>query len=109
MVKKKKSEKTIESEKNIKNEEKSEEKEAVEELSIHELESMIKAEKDRSLRLSAEFENYKKRSAKENQEFKRFANETLFKQLFSVEITLKELLIPLKKAQKIKAFLRVSS
>ena len=51
---------------------------------IHELKALIEAEKDRVLRLSAEFENYKKRSLKETQDFRRFANETLLKQLLSV-------------------------
>jgi len=51
---------------------------------IHELKALLEAEKDRTLRLSAEFENYKKRSGKETRDFKKFANETLLKQLFSV-------------------------
>ena len=35
-------------------------------------------------RLSAEFENYKKRKQRESDEFKKFANETVFKQLLTV-------------------------
>ncbi|MCK5543359.1 MAG: nucleotide exchange factor GrpE, partial [Desulfobacterales bacterium] len=73
-----------EKEKNTENSENSLEKETEKEPGIHELKALIEAEKDRALRLSADFENYKKRSTKENQDFKRFANETLLKQLFSV-------------------------
>lgn len=36
---------------------------------------------DRLLRVSAEFENYKKRSAREIREFKKYANETLVKEM----------------------------
>ena len=36
------------------------------------------------LRLSAEFENFKKRKQREIDEFKKFANETIFRQLLSV-------------------------
>ncbi len=39
---------------------------------------------DRFVRLSAEFDNYKKRSAREVETFKKFANETLIKELFPV-------------------------
>ena len=39
---------------------------------------------DRFLRISAEFENYKKRSAREMDEFRKFANESLIKELLSV-------------------------
>lgn len=39
---------------------------------------------DRVLRISADFENYKKRSARENKEFKKYANETLIKELLPV-------------------------
>ncbi len=39
---------------------------------------------DRFLRVSAEFENYKKRSAREMADFKKFANESLIKELLSV-------------------------
>ncbi len=48
------------------------------------LEEQITSEKDRVLRLSAEFENYKKRKQRELDDFKRFANETIFKQLLTV-------------------------
>lgn len=39
---------------------------------------------DRLLRTSAEFENYRKRSARELQDFRKYANETLLKELLSV-------------------------
>ena len=48
------------------------------------LKEELAAEKDRVLRLSAEFENYKKRSSKELSDFKKFANESLFRQLLTV-------------------------
>ncbi len=50
----------------------------------NQLEEQIASEKDRVLRLSAEFENYKKRKQRELDDFKRFANETIFKQLLTV-------------------------
>jgi molecular chaperone GrpE len=43
------------------------------------LKDHLAAEKDRVLRLSAEFENYKKRKERELSDFKKFANETVFK------------------------------
>jgi molecular chaperone GrpE len=39
---------------------------------------------DRLLRVSAEFENYKKRTAREQTEFKKYANEALIKDLLQV-------------------------
>jgi molecular chaperone GrpE len=51
---------------------------------IQELKDQAAAEKDRVLRLSAEFENYKKRTQREINDFKKFANETIFRQLLSV-------------------------
>ena len=51
---------------------------------IQELKDQAAAEKDRALRLSAEFENYKKRTQREINEFKKFANESIFRQLLSV-------------------------
>ena len=76
---KKKSNKTVKSSKDD-----LAEKETKKEPGTHELNALVEAEKDRALRLSAEFDNYKKRSAKEIQDFKRFANETLLKQLLTV-------------------------
>ncbi len=40
-------------------------------------------EKDKCLRLSAEFENYKKRKEREIEDFRKFANEAVFKQFLS--------------------------
>lgn len=39
---------------------------------------------ERLLRISAEFENYKKRSAREMEDFKKFANESLIKEILPV-------------------------
>ena len=54
------------------------------ETKIKALEEETKETYDRFLRLSAEFENYKKRSAREMSEFKKFANESLIKELLLV-------------------------
>ena len=54
------------------------------EKTIDALEKLLCEEKDRVLRLSAEFENYKKRKQRELDDFKKFANETIFKQLLTV-------------------------
>jgi molecular chaperone GrpE len=51
---------------------------------IQELKDQVATEKDRALRLSAEFENYKKRTQREINDFKKFANESIFRQLLSV-------------------------
>lgn len=58
---------------------------------IKEMEAKLKAAQeesretyDRFLRISAEFENYKKRSAREMDEFRKFANESLIKEMLSV-------------------------
>ena len=58
---------------------------------LKEMETRIKSSEeeakesyDRFLRVSAEFENYKKRSAREMSEFKKFANESLLKKLLLV-------------------------
>jgi molecular chaperone GrpE len=51
---------------------------------IQELKDQAAAEKDKALRLSAEFENFKKRKQREIDDFKKFANEMVFKQLLSV-------------------------
>jgi len=48
------------------------------------LEEQLCAEKDRFIRLSAEFDNYRKRKQREIDEFKKFANETVFKHFLSV-------------------------
>ncbi|MDM8552511.1 nucleotide exchange factor GrpE [Desulfobacterales bacterium HSG2] len=49
-----------------------------------EAEQEIKETQDRLLRVSAEFENYKKRSAREMEGFKKFANESLIKEMLPV-------------------------
>ncbi len=58
---------------------------------IKELETKLEAAKqeaqeayDRFLRVSAEFENYKKRSAREMNEFKKYANESFIKAMLPV-------------------------
>ncbi len=58
---------------------------------IKEMEAELKAAQeesrqtyDRFLRVSAEFENYKKRSDREIDEFRKFANESLIKEMLSV-------------------------
>jgi len=51
---------------------------------IRELTEQLDSEKDRVLRLSAEFENYRKRKQREFDDFKKFANETVFKSLLTV-------------------------
>jgi len=48
------------------------------------LQAELQAEKDKSLRLSAEFENYKKRSSREIFDFRKYANESVFKKLLTV-------------------------
>ena len=58
---------------------------------IKELEAKLEAKEkeavetyDRLLRASAEFDNYKKRSAREMEEFRKFANQSLIKEMLSV-------------------------
>jgi molecular chaperone GrpE len=51
---------------------------------IASLEAALESEKDRFMRLSAEFDNYRKRKQREIDEFRKFANETVFKQFLSV-------------------------
>ena len=50
----------------------------------YKLKEQISSEKDKVLRLSAEFENYKKRKQRELDSFKKFANETVFKQFLTI-------------------------
>lgn len=47
-------------------------------------EAALKEANDRALRLSAEFENYKKRMTRETEEFRKYSNEVLIKQLLTV-------------------------
>ncbi len=70
--------------KNAKKDKPAKKAEAAAKPSIKELEELLASEKDRVLRLSAEFENYKKRKQRELDDFKKFANETVFKQLLTV-------------------------
>lgn len=62
-----------------------------EENPIKELEAKLEAKEkeaaetyDRLLRASAEFDNYKKRSSREMEEFRKFANQSLIKEMLSV-------------------------
>lgn len=55
-----------------------------EEPGVNELTAQLEKEKERVLRLSAELENYKKRMEKELSQFKKYANESLLKQLLTV-------------------------
>jgi len=57
---------------------------ATQEQGVNELKEQLASEKDRLLRLSAEFENYKKRKQRETDDFKKFANESIFRQLLTV-------------------------
>lgn len=57
---------------------------ASETITVEQLVAALSAEKDRVLRLSAEFENYKKRSSREMADFRKFANETILRQLLIV-------------------------
>jgi molecular chaperone GrpE len=51
---------------------------------LGELEEQLEAEKDRFMRLSAEFDNFRKRKQREIDEFRKFANESVFKQFLPV-------------------------
>jgi len=58
---------------------------------IKDLEAKLKSKEqeaketyDRLLRVSADFENYKKRSAREMEEFRKFSNQSLIKEMLSV-------------------------
>ena len=51
---------------------------------LKETEAALKESNDKVLRISAEFENYKKRMTRETDEFKKYANEVLIKQLLTV-------------------------
>lgn len=54
------------------------------EAEFEEARNQAKENYDRFLRVSAEFENYKKRSARETELFKKFANESLIKEMLPV-------------------------
>lgn len=52
--------------------------------SLEALKEELASAQDKTLRLSAEFENFKKRKQREIDDFKKFANETVFRQLLTV-------------------------
>jgi len=54
------------------------------EAKVETAEQEAKGNYDRFLRISAEFENYKKRSVREINEFRKYANESLIKEILSV-------------------------
>jgi len=54
------------------------------EVQLEATEQEAKENYDRLLRVSAEFENYKKRTSRELEEFRKFANQSLIKELLSV-------------------------
>jgi molecular chaperone GrpE len=61
------------------------------ETSLKEIEAKLEAKEkeaketyDRLLRVSAEFENYKKRAAREMEDFRKYANQSLLKEMLSV-------------------------
>ena len=54
------------------------------EAQLEQREQEAKENYDRLLRVSAEFENYKKRTSRELEEFRKFANQSLIKELLSV-------------------------
>ena len=61
------------------------------EISLKEMEAKFEAKKEeaeetyeRLLRVSAEFENYKKRAAREMEDFRKYANQSLLKEMLSV-------------------------
>lgn len=68
----------------LKTDAKSKEKAGDAEKEMKGLEKQLAFEKDRVLRLSAEFENYKKRKQRELDDFKKFANESVFRQFLTV-------------------------
>lgn len=76
----------------IRAEEKSQDEErASEEQSLKDLQSKLDAREkeyretyDRMLRVTAEFENYKKRMSREMEDFRKFANQSLLKEVLSV-------------------------
>jgi molecular chaperone GrpE len=71
-----------------------------------ELEKQVAAEKDKILRLSAEFENYKKRKQRELDSFKKFANESILKQFLTVVDNLERAISSAEENSDAKAFLK---
>ena len=77
--------------KQIETKEKDSDKKERKKSSVKELETKLAAKEqeakenyDRFLRVSAEFENYRKRSAREMSDFKKFANESLLKEILLI-------------------------
>jgi molecular chaperone GrpE len=73
---------------------------------IASLEAELEAEKDRFMRLSAEFDNYRKRKQREIDEFRKFANETVFKQFLSVVDNLERAIISAENNKDIESLLK---
>ncbi|WP_300457704.1 nucleotide exchange factor GrpE [Desulfobacula sp.] len=76
--------------------EKSQKKNTSDKTVINELKEQLSDEKDRNLRLLAEFENFKKRKQRELDEFKKFANEAVFRQLLTVVDNLERAILSAK-------------
>lgn len=51
---------------------------------VAEMAAKLTAAEDRYLHLAAEFENYKKRTRRENDDFKKYANESILKEMLGV-------------------------
>ncbi len=73
---------------------------------IASVEAALEAEKDRFIRLSAEFDNYRKRKQREIDEFKKFANETVFKQFLPVVDNLERALASAENNQDLDTLLK---
>lgn len=58
--------------------------EAPEEAAVPSPEDLVKEAEERYVRLYAEFENYKKRTARENEDFRKYANEGVLKEMLGV-------------------------
>lgn len=76
------------------------------ETDIASLEAALEAEKDRFIRLSAEFDNYRKRKQREIDEFKKFANEMVFKQFLPVVDNLERAMASAENNQDIETLLK---
>ncbi len=63
-------------------------------------EQEIKGLQDKHLRLYAEFENYKKRAARDQEEFSKYANERLLKELLPVVDNLERAIFHIKDAEE---------
>lgn len=62
------------------------------------LQEALAAEKDRYVRLYAEFENYKKRTGRETDEFRKYANEKVLKEMLPVLDNLERAIVHVKEA-----------